>query len=183
MSSILSTLLKIYKKQLNLLIMRTAEICPTCATYTNAVCVLYDGPTVLTNINVDPLDSLDAALVNINTVVGEIQNNTPAKVFIASISQSDVDGPEVNYVIKNTFDDDIDFNPLGVGNYSIVSVLNEFTLNKTVISISCGSTTVPKFVGASAINSSSATLKTFNSSGVAADSLLNNDIIKIEVYS
>lgn len=52
--------------------MRTAEICPTCATYTNALCVLYDGPTVLTNINVDPLDSLDAALVNINTAVGAI---------------------------------------------------------------------------------------------------------------
>ena len=52
--------------------MRTAEICPTCATYTNAVCVLYDGPAVLTNINVDPLDSLDTALVNINTAVGAI---------------------------------------------------------------------------------------------------------------
>jgi hypothetical protein len=52
--------------------MRTAEICPTCATYTNAVCVLYDGPTVLTNINVSPLNSLDTALVNINTAVGAI---------------------------------------------------------------------------------------------------------------
>ena len=52
--------------------MRTAEICPTCATYTNAVCVLYDGPAVLTNINVSPLNSLDTALVNINTAVGAI---------------------------------------------------------------------------------------------------------------
>lgn len=162
--------------------MRTAEICPTCATYTNAVCVLYDGPAVLTNINVSPLNSLDTALVNINTVVGEIQNNIPAKVFIVNISQSNIDGPEVINVIKNTFDDEIDFNYTSVGVYSIVSVANEFTLNKTFISISCGSTTVPKFVGVSAINVSSATLKTFNSSGVAADSLLNNDILRIEIY-
>lgn len=164
--------------------MRTAEICPTCATYTNAVCVLYDGPTVLTNINVDPLDSLDAALVNINTVVGEIQNNTPAKVFIASISQSGFDNePTVNNVIKNTFVGLITFTVSGIGEYFVNSVNNEFTLNKTVISIINGSATTVKFPGASAFTTSQGIIKTFNSSGVAADSLLNNDIIKIEVYS
>lgn len=33
--------------------MRTAAICPTCAIYTNAVCVIYDD-IYLTNIDVSP---------------------------------------------------------------------------------------------------------------------------------
>jgi len=45
--------------------MRTAAICPTCATYENAVCVLYNGE-YLTNIDVNPLDSLEVALGKIN---------------------------------------------------------------------------------------------------------------------
>lgn len=45
--------------------MRTAQICPTCATYTNALCVIYDGP-YLSNINVSPMDDLESALGNIN---------------------------------------------------------------------------------------------------------------------
>jgi hypothetical protein len=46
--------------------MRTAAICPTCATYENALCILYNG-AYLTNIDVDPLDSLEVALGKINT--------------------------------------------------------------------------------------------------------------------
>ena len=61
-------------KQLILRIMRTAQICPTCATYTNAVCVVYDGPAVLTNIPANPLDNLDLILVNLNTTIGGINN-------------------------------------------------------------------------------------------------------------
>lgn len=45
--------------------MRTAAICPTCATYENAKCILYNGE-YLTNIDVDPLDSLEVALGKIN---------------------------------------------------------------------------------------------------------------------
>ena len=26
--------------------MRTAEVCPTCATYQNALCIIYAGPTL-----------------------------------------------------------------------------------------------------------------------------------------
>jgi hypothetical protein len=55
--------------------MRTAAICPTCATYENALCVLYNGP-LLENIGVEPLDSLETALVNIDTTVGEINTTT-----------------------------------------------------------------------------------------------------------
>lgn len=45
--------------------MRTAAICPTCATYVNALCVIYNGPG-LTNINVAPLDDLETIVQNIN---------------------------------------------------------------------------------------------------------------------
>lgn len=55
--------------------MRTAAICPTCATFTNAVCVLYDGD-LLVNIDVAPLDSLQTALEQINTAIGVLQANT-----------------------------------------------------------------------------------------------------------
>lgn len=46
--------------------MRTAAICPTCATYENALCVLYNG-SYLANIGVSPLDSLEQALISINS--------------------------------------------------------------------------------------------------------------------
>jgi hypothetical protein len=46
--------------------MRTAAICPTCATYENALCILYNGP-FLANIGVSPLDSLEKALISINS--------------------------------------------------------------------------------------------------------------------
>ena len=45
--------------------MRTAAICPTCATYENALCILYNGE-YLANIDVNPLDSLEVALGKIN---------------------------------------------------------------------------------------------------------------------
>jgi len=54
--------------------MRTAAICPTCATYTNSVCVIYNG-TYLSNINASPLDPLDTILANINSTVGIINTN------------------------------------------------------------------------------------------------------------
>jgi len=46
--------------------MRTAAICPTCATYQNAACIIYDG-LYLSNLNVNPLDALDVILGKINT--------------------------------------------------------------------------------------------------------------------
>ena len=46
--------------------MRTAAICPTCATYENALCIVYNGP-YLTNIKVNPLEDLQSILAKINT--------------------------------------------------------------------------------------------------------------------
>ena len=45
--------------------MRIAEICPTCATYQDAECILYNGE-YLTNIVGNPGDSLSFLLTNIN---------------------------------------------------------------------------------------------------------------------
>jgi len=54
--------------------MRTAAICPTCATYTNSICVIYNG-VYLSNINASPLDPLDTILGNINGKVGGINTS------------------------------------------------------------------------------------------------------------
>ncbi len=48
--------------------MRIAEICPDCATYINASCILYDGE-YLSNIDVSPLDSLVTILEKLDTAV------------------------------------------------------------------------------------------------------------------
>src|SRR5688572_7792150 len=45
--------------------MRVAEICPDCATYINAACIIYNGD-YLPVLDVSPLDSLDDILGNIN---------------------------------------------------------------------------------------------------------------------
>ena len=45
--------------------MRVAELCPNCATYINASCIIYDGD-YLSTLDVAPLTSLDEALENIN---------------------------------------------------------------------------------------------------------------------
>lgn len=61
--------------------MRTAAICPTCVTYTNSICVIYNG-NYLSNINASPLDPLDTILLNINSTVGVVNSS------IASINSS-----------------------------------------------------------------------------------------------
>ena len=46
--------------------MRTADICPTCSTYSNALCTLYNGD-YLSTIDVEPLFSVEESLIRINT--------------------------------------------------------------------------------------------------------------------
>ena len=54
--------------------MRIAALCPTCATFTNSICVIYNG-VYLSNINASPLDPLDTVFANINTAVGNINTS------------------------------------------------------------------------------------------------------------
>lgn len=68
------TPLKIHLKKIILRIMRIADICPTCATYTNSICVIYDG-VYLSNIDASPLDPLDTIFANINTTIGGINTS------------------------------------------------------------------------------------------------------------
>ena len=71
--------------------MRTAQICPTCATYTNAVCTLYNGP-YLSCIGVSPLDSLEKALglINGSVCLNNAQittiNNTLANMDLQAVT-------------------------------------------------------------------------------------------------
>lgn len=70
--------------------MRTAAICPTCATYTNAVCVLYDGP-YLSNLDINPLTDLEEVIGIIDAKVGTLQpalGFTPENVANKSTSTS-----------------------------------------------------------------------------------------------
>lgn len=46
--------------------MRTANVCPTCSTFINALCVIYDGP-LLATLDIQPTDSLEVALQKIET--------------------------------------------------------------------------------------------------------------------
>lgn len=74
--------------------MRTAAICPTCATYINALCVIYDGPG-LTNINVAPLDNLDDILQSINDNLVPVHGSgapTNGAVYEGQIYLDDVTG-------------------------------------------------------------------------------------------
>jgi hypothetical protein len=62
--------------------MRTAAICPTCATYENALCIIYNGP-YLSNLDVAPLEDLESVLAKINTnlipLFGTINPVAPAR--------------------------------------------------------------------------------------------------------
>jgi len=74
--------------------MRTAAICPTCATYINALCVIYDGPG-LTNINVAPFDNLDDILQSINDNLVPVHGSgapTNGAVYEGQIYIDDVTG-------------------------------------------------------------------------------------------
>jgi hypothetical protein len=45
--------------------MRTADVCPTCATFTNALCIIYDGSPLL-NTLIIPGDDLQLILGKLN---------------------------------------------------------------------------------------------------------------------
>jgi len=62
--------------------MRTAAICPTCAVFENALCILYNGE-YLANADINPLDSLEVALEKINdNLVPVTGSNAPTNAAI-----------------------------------------------------------------------------------------------------
>jgi hypothetical protein len=67
--------------------MRTAAICPTCATYENALCIIYNGP-YLTNIDVNPLEDLQTILGKINTNLVPLSGTTAPSIPATYLGQT-----------------------------------------------------------------------------------------------
>ncbi len=80
--------------------MRTAAICPTCATFTNALCVLYDGE-LLVNSDIDPLDSVTTAIEKLNAALAPptgIVAPTTSAVYVGQL-YVDTDEPALYYAV------------------------------------------------------------------------------------
>jgi hypothetical protein len=67
--------------------MRTAAICPTCATYENALCIIYNGP-YLTNIKANPLEDLPTILSKINTNLVPLSGTTAPSIPATYLGQT-----------------------------------------------------------------------------------------------
>jgi len=83
--------------------MRTAAICPTCATFENALCVLYNGP-YLTNADINPLDSLEVALGKINDNLVPVTGSgapTAAAIYLGQLYVR-TSGPKNLYFAQTT---------------------------------------------------------------------------------
>lgn len=70
--------------------MRTAAICPTCATYENALCIIYNGP-YLTNIDVAPLEDLESVLAKINNNLVPLHGTTAPSSSATYLGQTYLD--------------------------------------------------------------------------------------------
>jgi len=64
--------------------MRTADICPTCSTYSNALCTLYNG-AYLPSLDIQPLDSLETALIKIEAFTSTVAGATPSLQVVTDI--------------------------------------------------------------------------------------------------
>jgi hypothetical protein len=51
--------------------MRTAKVCPTCATYQNALCTIYNGDTLAIS-GIISGDSVEAAFIKIEAVLATL---------------------------------------------------------------------------------------------------------------
>jgi hypothetical protein len=112
--------------------MRTAAICPTCATYTNSVCVIYDGP-YLSNLGISPTSSLDNALQQINSVAGTFEKTANKSTNINADQSSNVKYPSVKAVydwVTSAFGPALTFTPENVANKSINIVTDQSSNTK-----------------------------------------------------
>jgi len=64
--------------------MRTARVCPTCPTYENALCIIYDGEP-LPYLNVAPGDNLEDILVKLNDAIGVLTPTTTTTTTTAPL--------------------------------------------------------------------------------------------------
>lgn len=160
--------------------MRTAQICPTCATYTNAKCVIYDGP-FLTNSGIAPLDDLETALGLIDAQLGVLANSIINPVYtgwVGQITQSGTNAPTVYNLFSNTLANPVTFSRQGVGIYRLTCVDFDQTHTWGVIQLGFvandNSAQIVFYPGYLEIN-------TFNN-GVPADTVMGVASIEIRVY-
>lgn len=130
--------------------MRTAAICPTCATYINALCVIYNGPS-LTNTNVTHLDNLETIVQKINNNLvpvygaglptnsavyeGQIYiNNSTGHIYIAT-SVGGGSGDWVELALQSSIPPAQSLNDvLGVGNTSTIAInIQDLAISPTQI--------------------------------------------------
>lgn len=118
--------------------MRTAEICPTCATYQNALCILYNGDT-LTNLNIAPLDSLEAILIKINNNFVPTTSALPPEDSAGYLGQQHIDTLTKNLFSAKTigsgatdWDQVLKTDPTGCPEYAnnAAAILGGLTLNQ-----------------------------------------------------
>lgn len=86
--------------------MRTSNLCPTCATYENAVCVIYNGE-YLSNTDINPLDNMQVALGKIDEAIGDLDNlinNLPVNGVQGIVAGTDItiDDTDPAYPIIST---------------------------------------------------------------------------------
>lgn len=65
--------------------MRTAEVCPECPTYENALCVIYEGP-LLPITDISPGDSVEVAFGKIEAFLGTLTTTTTTSTTTTSTS-------------------------------------------------------------------------------------------------
>ena len=113
--------------------MRIAEICPTCATYINASCILYDGD-YLSSIAVSPLDPLDEILGNINgafTALSGSGDPTSVPLWVGQF-YIDTSGPLLYVALSTT-----------TSNWALIGTLITTTTTSTTTSTTSTTTTTP----------------------------------------
>ena len=105
------------------------------------------------------------------------------KRYIALISQTGTANPTVT-VIKNDFSGTISVTRNAVGDYRVTNTLSEFTNNKTSACINNSTNYAVKFTGCTRLSDTIIAVATYSlaGGGIAADTLLLNDTIVIEVY-
>lgn len=86
--------------------MRVAELCPSCASYINANCIIYNGEELFV-IDTEPLTSLDEILANINEAIKSLSGaGAPTGMVPLYLGQqyldTTVDPPEVYFGLSTS---------------------------------------------------------------------------------
>lgn len=104
----------------------------------------------------------------------------PFKTFICVLNQSGTSDPTVTGGYSD-LSGTLTFTRTAVGTYLITNSIAEFTANKTFIFHTPGTGTVQKFYSHQMTSTTQMYIYTFNTSGVATDSLITNNSFEIKI--